>query len=286
MIKNFVLRLVGAALSLSLILISLSGCFTKEEERVLLISVDGLRADKVVENDYARYLTENTAYSLEVKAASPSITLPCHMSMFHSVSSEVHGVDTNTYTPSATLGLGIAEALSGAGKTAAMFYNWREIGYLATEGTLKTDVYFPGETEGWEETNRRLGDACVEYLNDAPADFVFLYLGFVDAAGHTDGWLSEEYYYAQDQSFTIISEVIAAAKAKGYTVIITADHGGHDNTHGTLMKEDMTIPLFIIGNDFCGGRNLGALSILDVAPTVNSIMGVEIPEYWQGKVIE
>ena len=35
-----------------------------------------------------------------------------------------------------------------------------------------------------------------------------------------------------------------------YTVIITADHGGHDRMHGTDMAEDMTIPMFFIGADF------------------------------------
>ena len=34
----------------------------------------------------------------------------------------------------------------------------------------------------------------------------------------------------------------------------TADHGGHDRTHGTDSPEDMTIPFIIKGKDFKAGE--------------------------------
>jgi arylsulfatase A-like enzyme len=53
------------------------------------------------------------------------------------------------------------------------------------------------------------------------------------------------------------------------------------------MTEDMTIPLFIIGEGFSapGGKDLGKRSILDVAPTVFDILEVDAPSYWQGSAI-
>jgi phosphopentomutase len=70
-----------------------------------------------------------------------------------------------------------------------------------------------------------------------------------------------------------------------YTVIITADHGGHDRMHGTDMPEDMTIPMFYIGKDFEPGRELSGISILDIAPTIAKVMGLLPEKEWEGKAL-
>ena len=41
----------------------------------------------------------------------PSVTLPCHMSLFHSVAPDRHGILTNTYTPQVRPINGICEQL-------------------------------------------------------------------------------------------------------------------------------------------------------------------------------
>ena len=306
--KKYISRILAAILSFSICIFAISGCIkgtgddkdedessdksdekaneeSGKEKRVLLISIDGLRADAIENTEYGRYLLENSAYSLEVTTVTPSITLPCHMSMFHSVTPEAHGVTANVYTPSESLGYGITEALKEGGKTSAIFYNWKEIGHLVTEGSTENAKYIAGETEGWEEANAMIGEACIEHILNTPTDFTFLYLGFLDEWGHANGWLSEKYYYALNESFSLIERVIEAAKVQNYTVIITSDHGGHDFTHGSEMKEDMTIPLFIIGDGFERGSSLGPRSILDVAPTVAKIIGTPAPDYWQGKAV-
>ena len=295
--KKNIYRVIALILSLSICMFTIYGCIknedssddkngdeTEEDKRVLLISIDGLRSDAIENTEYGRYLLENSSYSLEVTTVSPSITLPCHMSMFHSVTPEAHGVSANVYTPSESLGYGITEALLEDGKSSAIFYNWNEIGYLSTEGAA-SKTYVAGETEGWEEANRRVGEACIEHILNTPTDFTFLYLGFLDEAGHANGWLSDTYYYALNESFTLIERVIEAAEEQNLTVIITSDHGGHDYAHGSELAEDMTIPVFILGDGFTEGENLGKRSILDIAPTVLKILGTAAPDYWQGKAI-
>jgi phosphopentomutase len=66
-------------------------------------------------------------------------------------------------------------------------------------------------------------------------------------------------------------------------VFITADHGGHDRTHGTEMPEDMTISMIAIGPDFAPGSSLDGANIKDIAPTVAKLLGVEPDEDWEGK---
>ena len=70
-----------------------------------------------------------------------------------------------------------------------------------------------------------------------------------------------------------------------YTVIITADHGGHDRVHGTDLPEDMTIPMMFYGPMFEAGRELTGISILDIAPTIADILDVPKPEEWGGTSI-
>ena len=64
-----------------------------------------------------------------------------------------------------------------------------------------------------------------------------------------------------------------------------ADHGGHDRTHGTEMPEDMTIPLFFYGEDFTPGEIKDDVSLLEIAPTIAAIMGVEPDRDWEGRSI-
>ena len=67
-----------------------------------------------------------------------------------------------------------------------------------------------------------------------------------------------------------------------YTVIITTDHGGHNYTHGTELPEDMTIPIFIIGEYFEDRCAKNGGSILDIAPTVAELLGISPVTAWEG----
>ena len=63
-------------------------------EKVILILVDGMRPDGMMQcgNPFAQKLVENSTYSLNARTVMPSVTLPCHMSLFHSVDPERHGI--------------------------------------------------------------------------------------------------------------------------------------------------------------------------------------------------
>ena len=71
--------------------------------------------------------------------------------------------------------------------------------------------------------------------------------------GHDCGWMSEQYMAAMENSFANITKLYNALP-DDYIIIVTADHGGHDRTHGTEMPEDMLIPVIIKGGDFEKGK--------------------------------
>ena len=80
-------------------------------------------------------------------------------------------------------------------------------------------------------------------------------------------------------------ERVVESLPEDYTVFITADHGGHDRTHGTEMPEDMIIPIIAMGKDFVPGVQFTEANIKDIAPTITKIMGVAPDREWEGKCL-
>ena len=105
--------------------------------KVQLILVDGLRPDAVAScgNPYVQKLLADSLYTLKARTVMPSVTLPCHMSLFHSVDPGRHGILTNTYVPQVRPVNGICEQLQ-ATKKCGLFYNWEPLKDLARPGSL------------------------------------------------------------------------------------------------------------------------------------------------------
>ena len=68
-----------------------------------------------------------------------------------------------------------------------------------------------------------------------------------------------------------------------YVIIVTADHGGHDRTHGTELNEDMIIPIMVLDKNGKIDLDLENASIKDIAPTVVNLLGVCPDDEWEGK---
>lgn len=251
-------------------------------KKVLLISVDGMRPDALTGIEEVEKIKKSSFFTLSAKTVFPSVTLPCHLSMFHSVTPDRHGTTTNVYAPQVRPVRGLCEVLSAANKKCAFFYEWEELRDVSRTGSLAFSFLCSGRFIGREEMNNKTAAAAKRYLAEEDFDFAFLYLGYTDWAGHKYGWLSEEYMYAMKNSWKNIQSVISSLTDE-YTVIITADHGGHDRMHGSDCPEDMTIPIFILGNGICRGANFKDCSILDIAPTVTKIFGLQADEDWEGK---
>ena len=250
--------------------------------KVMLILVDGMRPDAMVQMPEAQALMAKSAYTLNAQTVFPSVTLPCHMSLFHSVDPTRHGITTNLYMPQVRPIAGLCEVLKAADRTCAFFFNWEELRDLARPGSLKKSYFASLSQNGCEKANELVYEAALASLKEGPADFSFVYLGWVDEAGHESGWLSEHYMEAMQKSWAQIDTLIANAP-EDMVVIVTADHGGHDRTHGTLMPEDMTTPIILHGPMFQPGTVIEEASIKDIAPTVAALLGGRRAPEWEGK---
>lgn len=250
--------------------------------RTLLILVDGMRPDALKDVKAAQDIIARSSCAMDAQTVIPSVTLPCHMSLFHSVDPSRHGTTTNTYMPQVRPIKGLCEVLLANKKRSAFFYNWEEIRDLSRPNSLAFSYFCKGRDIGYDKANDMVSAAAIDYLNKDYIDFAFIYMGYTDAAGHGSGWMSDTYMEAIENSWRNITAVINSLP-EDYTVIITADHGGHDRTHGTELPEDMTIPIIIKGEGFEAGKVIENASIKDIAPTITKLLGAEADEEWEGK---
>ena len=253
--------------------------------KVVLILVDGMRPDALSHIPAAQKLVECSTYTFKGKTVFPSVTLPCHMSLFHSVDPDRHGTTTNVFAPQVRPILGLFDVLDRSGKRCAMFYDWEQLRDLGCPGSLTKSVFMKMSVCGHQKTDDKLTDAAIECIkNEDWVSFVFLYLGVPDHIGHRYKWMSEEYMKSLADAWNNIERVLEAVSEADY-VIVTADHGGHDRTHGSEMKEDMEIPFYIMGPGIESNKELQECNIKDIAPTICKLLGVQSSEEWEGNIL-
>ena len=251
-------------------------------EKVILISIDGMRPDGFLTcgNPYAEELQRISAHSLSARTVFPPVTLPCHMSLFHSVPARRHGILSNTYVPLSRPLPGLFEVLKNHDLRSAMYYGWEPLRDVSRPESLMWADYIHSDSA--PDTDVQLTDRCLARIRSDKPEFVFLYLVQTDHFGHDVGWMTPEYLHAIHVALDCAKRVIEEFGDE-YSIIITADHGGHDRDHGEDVPEDMTIPQFYIGKRFTPGKVLENASILDTAPTIADLMGLRRPREWEGR---
>ena len=255
------------------------------EKKVILISIDGMRPDGLQQcgNPYVQELEKLCAYTYSGSSVYPSVTLPCHFSMTHSVVPQRHGILTNTYVPQVRPIKGLFEVIKESKGVNAMFYGWEPLRDIATPGSLLYATYINAYTS--ESVDTILTDKCIEVLEENEPDFAFLYLVDTDdKGGHDSGWMTDEYLRRISVAIDNVKRIIQRFGDK-YSIVIMADHGGHDRSHGSTMPEDMTIPFFFYGKDFVAGEMAQPVSLLEIAPTIVKMMGIEPDSDWDGHAI-
>ncbi len=251
--------------------------------KVILISIDGMRSDglRQCKNEFLEELMRKSSYTFDGRTVFPSITLPCHLSMFHSIPPERHGTFSNDYVVPVRPVNGLFEQIKAAGKRSAMYYGWEPIREIGRPGSLIASEYI--NAYSFDHTDGMLTERALNYIKMAKPDFVFLYMVETDEkGGHDHGWMSEEYLACISHAIDNVKKVMETVGDE-YTVIVTADHGGHDRNHGSDLPEDMTIPLFFCGDEFKPNEELSGVSILDIAPTIAEVMDVPVAREWEGK---
>ncbi|MBR7188450.1 MAG: alkaline phosphatase family protein [Clostridia bacterium] len=251
-------------------------------KKVNLILIDGMRPDALAEcgNPGVEGLLSTSAYTLRGRTVFPPLTLPCHMSLFHSVGPDRHGVTGNDYSPMVHPVKGIMEQLHGRRST-AMCFNWEPLRDLCRPGNCGFSFFISSHDYGLAPAARAVIEASEKLLQTLAPDFCFTYVGWPDDQGHATGWMSREYLEAVDGSLRLVERLIRGTE-RDYVTILTADHGGHDRDHGLPIDEDMAIPVILRGEGIAPRTLDAPVSILDIAPTILRLLDCEPAMEWEG----
>ncbi|MBC8098166.1 MAG: alkaline phosphatase family protein, partial [Armatimonadetes bacterium] len=223
------------------------------------------------------------ASTFNARSVVPPITLPCHTAIFHSIPPTIHGTHDNFFNPLPQGVIGLVEHLKWFDHRSAFIYNWEPLRDISRPGSLYISAFID---TGYDlEGDDIIAQMAIAQIPQRQTSFTFVYFASIDTAGHLYGWMSDG-YLAQAQRVDALVGSVLQALPDDTTVIIHSDHGGHDNSHGEDIPEDMTIPWMIAGPNVKAGYTLTEpISLLDTAPTLAHVLGVKPHAGWQGRVV-
>jgi hypothetical protein len=182
---------------------------------------------------------------------------------------------------------------SAAGKTtAAVAYSWFSVlynaaPYVPTQHQETNDPAKPIQYgRFYDDTGRtdfHLGipsdkDLCSQVdslINRHAPDYLLLHTLSCDSVGHVHGGSSWQYQRAATVVDSTLGHHVDGWRAKGYRVLVTADHGFTDcGYHGGTEDDVRNVPFYDIGHPE-PGISEAVVSQRAVAPTVLRLMGMK-----------
>jgi hypothetical protein len=256
-------------------------------EHFFLISVDGLRADLVdrVKSPNLDLLARTGCRAQAARTIRPAVTLPAHASMLSGLTAKHHGFGFNSYKPEKgqlphpTL-LSVA---ADRGLEVAAFFGKKKLQQLISTETGVHRVH-----AGYHD--KPVMNRVLKYLGKRSPQLMFIHLPDVDAAGHEFGWGTPQQLKAVETADLQIGRLFRAVHRSGLlrtsAFLVLADHGGHGKAHGLNHPKEYQIEWIAGGVGFHPGHLIEApVSILDTFSTVFAVMGLEVPNGLDGRVV-
>ena len=225
-------------------------------------------------------LMQTSAHSMTAQTVYPSVTLVSYASMLGGVCPSKHGVDWNDYLPENGFARGtdLFDLAHATGLQTVMYVGKEKLRQVTEPASVDAFVFI----------NDRDLVITDQLLANFPQDFGLLFVHFPtpDWMGHEYGWLSEEQLSVIRRADEALGEILGGLEARGLRdetlIIITADHGGHETTHGSRQPEDMTIPWIASGAGIQPKTLMTPIQTTDTAATAAFALGLPIPPEWNG----
>lgn len=130
-------------------------------------------------------------------------------------------------------------------------------------------------------------DAICDRIDENPPDFICLNYANADMVGHTGDFAAA--MKACEVTDACLKRLVTTALEKEYEIIVIADHGNSDymiNEDGSPHTAHTTnpVPIIYVSNN-ADSKSIKEGKLGDVAPTLLSLMGVDIPEEMTGLVL-
>jgi predicted AlkP superfamily pyrophosphatase or phosphodiesterase len=262
-------------------------------ERVLIITIDGLRPDLLIRGDVPniRGLLKAGSYTFWARTVPEAYTLPSHASLLTGVSPQKHGVTWNdhieqAYPESPTL----FEVAKEAGLTTALASGKTKFVVFDKPGTLDWK-YLPRDEPILDTFVARQAERMVR---EHKPQVLFVHLAGVDAVGHLRGWGSPEQLAWLGEADKAVGIVLGAVNDAGLTdstlLILTADHGGAGVEHGPNDERSAHVPWIAVGPGVRKGMDLTRypdlkVNLIDTFATACAALGIKPKVAVEGKPV-
>lgn len=294
-------------------------------ERVVIVSIDGLRPDAIEAADAAtlKRLIARGAFCAVATTIRPSVTLPSHTSMLSGLDASRHQVYWNSYRPGFLPQPTVFSVVSQCGATCAMIFSKDKFHFLAHPKCVgflygppapdrpspPEDYRDPGQQEMLLERQREAA-LHPDERNTTAADLArvfgevwprrrfaltFLHFREADEKGHRRGWMSPDYLEAVSSIDRALGDVVATIEREGgfdrFALIVTSDHGGSGRDHYYFFQPDraehVTIPWICVGPGVPAGLRIDRpIRIVDTAPTALALIGLGAPQGIDGTLVD
>ena len=230
--------------------------------RVLIISIDGLRPDRLLlaDSPVLHKMVHEGSYTFWAQTTALSTTLPSHTSMLTGVVPRKHKVEWNfdiplrepVYSASPT----VFELAKKWGYSTAFVIGKSKFEPLTKPGTLDY-MFMPKEDMSEDEP---VCEEALRVIHEHKPDLMFVHFPADDKAGHKYGWGSREQLAVIARVDACIGRLMAQLDQEGLRdstlVIVTADHGGAGLTHGADDFRSRYIPWIATGPGVKHGYDL------------------------------
>ncbi|MCB1279389.1 alkaline phosphatase family protein [Prosthecobacter sp.] len=285
---------------------SLSAFAAPRAEHVFIISIDGGKPAVIAESETPtlKKIAAEGAVTWEASTIFPSITLPSHTSMLTGVGPDKHQISWNAYTPikgfvKVPTVFSLLKAADPKAVT-GMFVGKIKFRHLWLKNTL--DVFdFGGpqdpapvagtqEIEKDKKPSQMVAKQAAPWIKENKPRLCFIHFADPDTAGHKSGWGSPEQKEALKVTDQALWQVWQAIKDAGIAdssvMIISADHGGHDKTHGLNTPDDMIIPWVAWGKGVKKNFTItDKVTTYDTAATALWLLDLPVPAEFDGKPV-
>jgi hypothetical protein len=162
--------------------------------------------------------------------------------------------------------------------TAISGFNWFE--KLVPQQAVSVSFYTAGEDQ---VADRQVTDAAIPWLQEGKYQLVLIHLDQVDYAGHHEGGpIDPRWDAAATRADGLLKEIVTSMDLTKDTLLIISDHGqidvgGHGGQDSIVLME----PFVMVGKGVLPGK-YGDVQMVDIAPTVATILGTNIPATNQG----
>lgn len=257
--------------------------------RVIVVVIDGCRLDRFreAEKPYLERMLEGGTVFESVETVYPARTVVCFSSMLTGAPPETHGITSNLVLKLGLKVESVFDALRKSGKKG------RLVGIAHLIDAFGDDVASVTSVAHNDKIDQNLIAAAKREMEEHDPDLLVLQLLAVDQNGHVRGTYYPEYVERIEITDRLIEEFMRWCEDRGYledaTVVLMADHGQGRGigAHGHLSEGERFVPFAMWGSSVNRGRTVSEpRSILDLAPTICFLLGVEPPSGSVGRTLQ